>query len=369
MLNWGIHSGSKEHKVKGRNNLTLMLFYDPTKGGITVRIPKWVRFPIMMLTIAVVLGVLYTVSYIADLESQIAKGNAEIQTREYTLLNKDHEISKLQETDSSRFEQLETLSALTYKLKAELEDLQDYKQVIDEKLGSSEKTTDIQPSMLSTVTKATDMVSLSVESEIEGFSDEALFKTYKMQEIAFADEMQTMTDNFSGEVDALLSDLNTALNQIESEKTSYEDREAQVDEMLPFWDAYPSVLPVSDTYVTSPYGYRRNPFGRGYEFHSGVDLKAYYQDVWATGEGTVTYSGYNSGYGYMVIIDHGYGIITKYAHNSKLLVSEGDHVKRYDVIATSGNSGRSSGPHVHYEILDNGETQNPLDYLYEGDDE
>ncbi len=140
-----------------------------------------------------------------------------------------------------------------------------------------------------------------------------------------------------------------------------------MDEILPYWDAYPGVLPLEDTYITSPYGYRRNPFRSGVEFHKGVDLKAYYQDIWATGSGVVIYSGYNSGYGYLVIIDHGYGLVTKYAHNSKLFVEEGDVVERYDVVAKSGNSGRSSGPHLHYEILENGETQDPMTFIYKGE--
>lgn len=364
MLNWGIQNGSREHKVKGRNNLTLMLFHDPTKGGITIRIPKWIRFPLMIIAVAIVMGVLYTYSYISELESQIALTRSDVVARDFTLFNKDEVIASLQETDSSRFEQLEALSSLTYQLKSELEDLQAYKDEIDEKLNSTEKTTDAQPSKVSDISKATEVVTLSTEE----LDQEATFKTFTAVESVDVEVVKEMTDTFSADVDQLLEELNLALDDIESETASLENREAQVDEILPFWDAYPSVLPVADTFVTSPYGYRRNPFGRGYEFHSGVDFKAYYQDVWATGEGTVTYSGYNSGYGYMVIIDHGYGIVTKYAHNSKLYVSEGDTVDRYDVIAKSGNSGRSSGPHLHYEILENGENQNPLDYLYEGEE-
>lgn len=364
MLNWGIHNGSKEHKVKGRNNLTIMLFHDPTKGGITLRVPKWIRFPIMILAVAIVIGVLYTMSYIAQLQSQVAMNQSGVAERDYTILNKDQEIASLMETDSSRFDQLQALSSLTYQLKTELESLQAYKDQIDEKLNSTEKSTDAQPSKVAVVTEATEAVSLSSEELVS----DGTFKTFIAEGPSHEEEVRAMTDTFSSEVERLLLDINDALEDIDSETTSLETREAQVDEILPFWDAYPSVLPVDDTYVTSPFGYRRNPFGGGYEFHSGVDFKAYYQDVYATGEGVVTYSGYNSGYGYMVIIDHGYGIITKYAHNSKLHVSEGEQVARYDVIATSGNSGRSSGPHLHYEILENGENQNPLDYLYEGEE-
>jgi murein DD-endopeptidase MepM/ murein hydrolase activator NlpD len=177
-------------------------------------------------------------------------------------------------------------------------------------------------------------------------------------------------DVFELEINRLTEELQKSLGQMSIESTMYEKRDEKVDEMLPYWEAYPSIIPVANTYVTSPYGYRKNPFGRkSYEFHSGVDFKARYQDVWASGSGIVTYAGYNNGYGYMIIIDHGYGLVTKYAHNSKLKVEVGDLVERYDVIAKSGNSGRSSGPHLHYEVLLNGETQNPLDYIDKGEND
>lgn len=351
----------------------MMLFYDPTKGGITFRIPKWIRFPIMILAVAVVLGVLYTMSYIAQLESQIAIGNSEVQSSEYVIYNKDAEIIELQETDLKRYDQLKALSTLTVKLQGELEGLKEYKAIIDEKLGSTQKTTEAQPSKMSTVTKASDVVSLTSEDSVMESEEEDImaFKMAVQPELVAQAEIAVMSDEFSAEVDRLLSELSDTLDQINEEETSFEERDEQIDEILPFWDAYPSILPVvnDDTYITSPYGYRRNPFGRGYEFHSGVDFKAYYEEICATGSGTVTYSGYNNGYGYMVIIDHGYGIVTKYAHNSKLYVSEGDQVCRGDVIAKSGNSGRSSGPHLHYEVLLDGENQDPMEYMYNEGDE
>lgn len=137
-----------------------------------------------------------------------------------------------------------------------------------------------------------------------------------------------------------------------------------IDHALAFEQAYPSVLPLYPTYMTSDYGKRRAPKGKGTDFHYGVDLKADYQDVWATGSGVVTYAGYLNSYGYLVVVDHGYGITTKYAHNSKILVEKGQTVERYHVIAISGNTGNSTGPHLHYEIEFDGVSQNPMDIIY-----
>jgi len=83
----------------------------------------------------------------------------------------------------------------------------------------------------------------------------------------------------------------------------------------------------------------------------------------ASMDGTVSYAGWWGDYGYLVTIDHGNGVFTKYAHNSELLVTEGQVVSQYDVIAKSGNTGHSTGPHVHFEIIFNGENVNPLDYM------
>jgi len=127
----------------------------------------------------------------------------------------------------------------------------------------------------------------------------------------------------------------------------------------------PSILPLKgSTYITSPYGYRRNPFGgRSSEFHDGVDFAASYgTPVYATADGVVSFAGWDYGYGRKIVINHGNGIITFYGHNSKFLVSAGTEVKKGELIAYSGNSGRSSGPHLHYGASLNGQSINPLTF-------
>ena len=121
----------------------------------------------------------------------------------------------------------------------------------------------------------------------------------------------------------------------------------------------PSIWPAAG-YVSSPYGLR---FG-GTEFHQGIDIAAEMgTPIVATADGVVTAAGWNGGYGNMVDIDHGNGILTRYGHASEVLVHEGQHVKRGDVIAYMGSTGFSTGPHVHYEIHVHGETVNPASYL------
>jgi len=125
----------------------------------------------------------------------------------------------------------------------------------------------------------------------------------------------------------------------------------------------PSIYPVQGR-ITSHFGYRRSPFGRGQEFHDGLDIGAPYgTTIRATADGMITFTGYKSGYGYTVTINHGYGFETSYCHNSKILVKKGQQVKKGQAIAEVGSSGRSTGPHVHYMVKVNGQLRNPVDFL------
>lgn len=126
-------------------------------------------------------------------------------------------------------------------------------------------------------------------------------------------------------------------------------------------DHTPSILPMEGE-IASSFGYRKNPFG-GYssEFHSGIDIACdYATPVKATADGTVIFAGWDGVYGRKVTIDHGYGVITYYGHNSKLVVKAGDSVKKGALIAYSGNSGRSTGSHLHYGTSVNGKNIDPL---------
>ncbi len=136
------------------------------------------------------------------------------------------------------------------------------------------------------------------------------------------------------------------------------------DKKLEF-EARPSLWPMKG-YITSGYGYRRSPFGRGADFHTGVDIKAPYgSPIHAPGAGRVVKVGYMNGYGLRVVIAHDYGISTVYAHLKRSKVKEGQFVKRGQLIALSGNSGRTTGTHLHYEVRINGKTVDPKKFMLE----
>jgi murein DD-endopeptidase MepM/ murein hydrolase activator NlpD len=126
---------------------------------------------------------------------------------------------------------------------------------------------------------------------------------------------------------------------------------------------YPSIWPVKGT-ITSKFGYRGNPIGGGTGFHEGVDIAVDYgTPIRATASGTVTIAGWTGGYGNLVEIDHGGGFVTRYGHNSMLLVVQGQTVKTGDIIALAGSTGNSTGPHCHYEVRVNGTPTDPMLFL------
>ncbi len=162
--------------------------------------------------------------------------------------------------------------------------------------------------------------------------------------------------------------INISLEKL-SEKTIVQKEEikksmAPINAKLAYLRAVPTGKPINDS-ISAAYGTRINPIThRGSEFHKGVDLGAKFGvNVYATGDGEVIFAGWNGGYGNVVIISHGYGFTTLYAHNSKLLVKTGEKVKRGQALAKTGSTGRSTAPHVHYEVKVNGKNVNPVKYF------
>ncbi|ROR29693.1 M23 family metallopeptidase [Inmirania thermothiophila] len=129
-------------------------------------------------------------------------------------------------------------------------------------------------------------------------------------------------------------------------------------------EVLPAGRPVRSGWLSSRFGRRADPFTGRPEWHQGVDFAGRFgSDVIAVASGVVTWAGPRYGYGNLVEIDHGNGYVTRYGHNSELLVKVGDLVRKGQVIAKMGSSGRSTGPHVHLEVLRDGRPVDPLRYV------
>ncbi len=153
--------------------------------------------------------------------------------------------------------------------------------------------------------------------------------------------------------DARVRELDEALDKLETMKAAAR--------------AMPIHNPAPGQAVTSSFGVRRDPLLRTPAMHAGIDFRAAPGTaIQAAGAGTVVKAGWNGGYGRMVEVDHGNGLSTRYAHMSRILVKEGQEIATGDIVGEAGSSGRSTGPHLHYEVRRNGNAVDPLRFLKVG---
>jgi murein DD-endopeptidase MepM/ murein hydrolase activator NlpD len=163
--------------------------------------------------------------------------------------------------------------------------------------------------------------------------------------------------------------LDQLLKQLDVQWKSYEEVVELAKEKEVFLASIPAISPIADKDLTrfaSGYGYRIHPIYRTKKMHTGIDLTAPTgTEVYATGDGKIIKTGYTpGGYGKRIIIDHGFGYKTLYAHLNDIYVKEGQKIKRGELIGAVGNTGRSTAPHLHYEVRKNNKTENPVNYYY-----
>ncbi|SDN40954.1 Peptidase family M23 [Desulfonauticus submarinus] len=167
--------------------------------------------------------------------------------------------------------------------------------------------------------------------------------------------------------EALARKMHNFLEQLTTQTKLEKVRQEQLIELLKNKQAIlastPSIWPTQG-WISSGFGYRISPFTGQREFHKGLDISGPVgTPIIAPADGVVVFYGVNGGYGLSLLIDHGNGITTRYAHLQKAVVKKGERVKRGEIIAYMGNSGRSTGPHLHYEVRINGVPVNPLHYI------
>lgn len=163
-------------------------------------------------------------------------------------------------------------------------------------------------------------------------------------------------------IDWVVGDLTTLAQEIASREQSLRELQTHLDKKTAVLAATPTILPIKGL-VTASYGYRKSPFTGKREFHEGMDIAAPYgTPVAATADGIVRFAGPAGSYGNVVFLDHGHGFATAYGHNSTIRVHARQRVRRGEIIAYVGNTGRTTGPHVHYEVHLDGVASNPLKY-------
>jgi murein DD-endopeptidase MepM/ murein hydrolase activator NlpD len=164
---------------------------------------------------------------------------------------------------------------------------------------------------------------------------------------------------------ALMGRLDRLSAEATRQEQSLQELQAYFQDQKSLLASTPSIWPARG-WVTSDFGQRLDPYTADRVMHQGLDIAAPHgKEVFSPSDGTVVFAGLEGGYGNVIVIDHGYGIKTRYGHLAKILVKSGEKVKRGAKIAAVGNTGRSTGPHLHYEVRVNGIPQNPRKFILE----
>lgn len=168
-------------------------------------------------------------------------------------------------------------------------------------------------------------------------------------------------------VTAIKADVDKLVRQAKFQRESYGEILASLSDQRNRLNCTPSIRPVPRGYLSSRFGRRMDPITGRASTHYGVDYSARLgTPIFATGDGVVTFAGKWASFGLTVEVSHGFGYVTRYAHTSKILVKKGQRIKRGDVIARVGSSGKSTATHLHYEVLKDGHKKNPLAYVLSG---
>lgn len=168
-------------------------------------------------------------------------------------------------------------------------------------------------------------------------------------------------------IKTMQANVNTIKNEIPKQRKELQKLEESAKKYNAKKASTPAIWPVADKgkgYISSDFGWRNDPTTSAREFHEGLDIAVWYNTpVMATAKGKVSFAGWASGYGWTVKIDHGFGYETIYGHLNRVKVKKGEKVNRGQVVALTGNSGRSTGPHLHYEVRAEDIPKNPRDFI------
>jgi murein DD-endopeptidase MepM/ murein hydrolase activator NlpD len=300
------------------NHATFMYIPESDSKVVSIRIPLWLPKVLAIGLVLLLIGTSSSLYLVSSVNDKYSKSKKEISSLSIVNTSQKEEIEKLQ-NDAIQIQQ---------QLEENIKALDQIKEIVGIKKSSESKEEN----------KPTQPVTTDTSKDTSNNS---------MQQI---DQIKTSYKELS--------------TQLLSQRQLIDSSMATVKKQVAYLNAKPSIKPVN-TRITDTYGYRRNPFtNRGSEFHKGIDFAGETgTSIKATGDGVVIFAGWQSGYGKVVIISHGYGITTLYAHNSKLLVEKGDKVKKSQIISKMGSTGRSTGPHLHYEVRVNGKVANPSNYF------
>lgn len=313
---------------------------------------------------------------ITNLSSQIWNVEAQITTYETLITQTEAELAEAQEKEEAQYElfcsrvrdmeKRGTVSYWSVLFRAtSFTDLLGRLDIINEIMDADQAVIDELKALQEEIeTKKTELETSKKESE----AAKADLVTKKND----LDVQRTKANQLVQEIESNESEYQSTLDAIEAEEESIQKKIVQLSQQLAAQNGSSSsaalggyIWPVSSRRITSPFGNRNTGIAGASTNHKGVDIGGVYytSQVHAAKAGTVIISTYSSSYGNYVVVSHGSGNTTLYAHMSSRSVSVGDYVNQGDVLGITGSTGISSGPHLHFEITENGTRVNPLNYL------
>jgi len=348
-------------RKKGRQPLTLIVVPHSERAPVSFRVPTWLLPLVCVLSVALSVGMGFVVVRSYRLRQEIH----ELQQERQIKLAREREM---RDTILAQQEEVQGLSQQVGDFQTELAGVRTLSDEIRALIGLPTPTSTpiATPVVYSDVShEGAERVDqfAALDSNAKGgrtsysFSERSmLVAVEKSQDVV---GMQVTLPNTLRELVDLREQVVVRLQKIEPEKRS---NPVELEKQLRLLAAAPHLWPTECRRISSKFGYRTLR-GR-LEFHNGIDIPIWYgTKIFATKDGVVTEAGWQAGYGWTVELEHEMGFTTIYGHHSQLLVRKGDKVKAGDVIALSGNSGRSTGPHLHYEIRLNDTPVDPLKYL------
>lgn len=344
-------------KIKwGKRSLTFMIIPDANRRVVRFRVSAFILYalPVLLLTGICITLAVHLYSMQNKLEKQLLAAELQSKTAafEQTLHLKESTIEQLQN-------ELLDISEQSEEVKLKLEELKKLEAEINSitgNEGSEAEGESISAADISTVSAdRRGLVSISsAAADISTASETGIGGLELLIDQNDTGELVSFTKHQLNQLDLqvnmLLKDIATAKDDL--------------IEHLRMLRITPSIWPTDSRKVSSPYGYRKDPFTRKASYHSGIDISANSGEaVYVTADGVVSHVGYDGGHGRNVIVKHASGLTTRYSHLKKYIVKEGQKVEKGEKIGEVGSTGRSTGPHLHYEIIKNGVNIDPTPYL------
>ncbi len=320
------------HLKKKLNTKFQIVIMQTTKKPINISMPKTFG---KILIASFFIFILFSIFLIIDnrnLKSTISNRNNQITALKYETSLRTKENTELK---NSLNDKNEILKEKTSQIENQIRDLDNFQQTIRDLVGLGQGGSD-------------------VSSRDMSFRSNLLF-----QELSKTPKIDTLSYDITN-INSIYSKLEEYENMLVKNKEELNCLYNEVEERLDYLDRVPNFFPAIGK-ITSYFGYRKNPFNYCSEYHHGIDIANYSgTEILSAGKGTVLETGYDHLLGRYIIINHGYNFITKYAHLRKINVEENEKVEKGQAIGLMGNTGQSTGPHLHFEIRLDGEVIDPL---------